>query len=180
MKWKFVGATVLAVLATILILPLLIQGRSDGLSHDCIAQDEITSLVTPAELYTSVPYCVAEGEYESAAYLIEFAIVFGRFDTYRVPDVTAHQVIPGLRFSVLSQVDAEKLSALQQAVDELNDDKGLMQTYCQRLKSVGKPDYHPEYMIHHGMAALMGEDKFATIDEDNVWIEVLSEYQKCA
>ena len=180
MKWKLVGATVLAALVTVIVLPFLVQGESDGLSQNCISEDEITSSLTPAELYTSLPYCLAEGKYESAAYLLEFAMVFGRFDTYRVPDITAHQAIPALRFAVLSQVDPERLTALQEAVDELNDDEDSKQTYCQRLMSIGKPDYHPEYMIHHGIAALLGEGKLATIDEDAAWYEVLSEYSKCA
>ncbi|MFP3527099.1 hypothetical protein SB912_31875, partial [Pantoea sp. SIMBA_072] len=49
--------------------------------------------------------------------------------------------------------------------------------FCRVVKSIGKPNYHPQYMISHGMGAFTdskGNGLVENFNEEQAWLETLS------
>jgi hypothetical protein len=148
----------------------------------CVGVESITPNHTPADLYPGVAECAREGEIRRASFLYAFAYSYGIFDTKRVSDRTAHQAVPMLARIHLSSLP---LSARESTTDELvraySTGSVLHREVCSELRRIGPPEYHPRYMIQHGMGAYLGEPRSAPADFDRsaAWEKVLTETFKC-
>ena len=144
----------------------------------CIQSIEVKNSYTPADLFSSSSKCAKSGDVENSARLFLFARVYGSYDMSRVSDKSAHQGV-----AVLAQRAYMEMGENSDAV-ELEIKKNLLanpqnfKSFCNTVKRVGKPNYHPTYMINHGMSAVVGEDSGSGLivgfDESKVWSDVLS------
>ncbi|MES0372166.1 MAG: hypothetical protein ABUK11_07795 [Mariprofundaceae bacterium] len=125
-------------------------------SIKCIPFKMVSKKHTPPDIYTGVTACMNKGKYDQAAKLMLMARLYGVYDAKRVADKTAGQGIRVLDIRTLSSQPNEKRVLLSNAVKRLAGDKKLFGRFCIALKKKGHPDYHPRYMILHGIKAFNG------------------------
>jgi hypothetical protein len=120
-------------------------------AEECFSKEEIAEIQKPPELLKNFVNCARNKKLEEAVYSYLTSKVYGYYDTLRVKDETAHQVMPTLLFAAGG---AEGIHA-----DEVNDFNEFVIThgtkeneaYCKFLNSLDEPNYYPVYMIMHGM-----------------------------
>ena len=150
----------------------------------CIEISGIKNSYTPADLYSGVSECLKTSKYTEGIYLMFAANAYGKFDSYRVLDKTAHQAIIVLRMNAMGSAPKEKMISFQKKIDELvnKNREAFKVSLCEKIGKIQHPDYYPKYMIQHGMNAFT--DKAAPKIDPNfkpelAWEKVLSEYLKC-
>jgi hypothetical protein len=133
-------------------------GQSQSIkSVGCVDISSLTPQNTPAEILPGVRQCIDLHDYDRAARLFAVADVYGRFDTLRVLDVSAHEVIPALAYAYLGQTDKDSAAQVQGAVKAISASPGELRALCTQVRALGPPNYYPTYMIQHGMAAMTGQ-----------------------
>lgn len=150
----------------------------------CLSVSEIRSTLTPFELYRALPACIDIGNFEQAALLYGLAGVYGRFDSLRVADASAHQVLRVLKDAAFAAAVGKQKSAFQSYAGALVDDANRKEELCRRVEQIGPPQYYPSYMILHGLNAVTGSipEKAAIIRTFNpqlAWKQSLGEYLTC-
>lgn len=146
----------------------------------CVPLSDITAQLNPVDLITGVAQCIEQEHYAQAADLYTAAMTYGYYDTLRVSDQTAHQALMVTRMNAFAQAEQADLVALQDAIAARLEVPEL----CQQLTTLGAPQYHPDYMIQHGMEAFsaMPEDKgglVADFDAQAAWEHALQTVPKC-
>jgi hypothetical protein len=151
-------------------------------THDlaCIGMDEIKSEYTPADLMVAHVKCRHEGQFDRAVVLLLVAGTYARFDTLRVPDITAHDA-----FVVIEQntpPDKKEGEALREAFTPYEPSDGpKMKAFCADIKRLGPPNYYPAYMVRHGMGAIIGAGGglAANFDAKAAWKQSLTTWLHC-
>ena len=93
--------------------------------------------------------------YKEGTFLFALAGAYGRFDTLRVADNSAHQAVAVARMQALSTLDKSKQTAFQESLKAtLGNPEGLAAA-CKEIVRIGPPNYYPRYMIQHGMGAFL-------------------------
>ncbi len=147
---------------------------------DCIDIKSLTNKNTPADIFIGISKCLEKSNYQNASHLYLVALAYGRFDSKRVEDKTAHQAISVLRMNHLGNLTDEKTQHLQLALKNTTKNMSII---CESIKQLGLPSYHPSYMIQHGMGAFLGNKSknglVADFNPTNAWDNVLLNYVKC-
>ncbi|MBK8287186.1 MAG: hypothetical protein IPK97_21265 [Ahniella sp.] len=152
----------------------------------CIDVAQVRNVYSPADLFKGAVACFQSGDDAEGRNLFWFALAYGRFDIARVADETAHQGLDVLKmssFEGFSEEDrvriSERLGASINAPDE-------WAPFCQQLRDLGPPAYHPDYMIQHGIRAFQpisaesGNGLVEDFDPEAAWAMVVDEYMRCA
>ncbi len=146
----------------------------------CVSLNDLSSKNTPADIFVGLVKCLDKSDYKKASELYLAALVYGRFDSKRVKDKTAHQAIAALRLNNLGNLNKDKIEKFNLA---LKDARKNMSSICSSLKQLGKPDYYPNYMIKHGMDAFNDNKSkgylVSNFDPRKEWKDVLNNYVKC-
>jgi len=148
----------------------------------CVNVSELTNQHTPADIYPGVRKCIDSGEFERGGRLFIVAGAYGRHDTLRVVDQTAHQAISVLRIKNLGDVDKARQEAFREFLkDRYRPDSSELAALCGELRRIGPPAYYPTYMTQHGMSAFTGaggglREDFKTSD---AWASALDSYVHC-
>jgi hypothetical protein len=140
------------------VTSLKVKGSLDkSYELPCIALSEARNIYTPPDLYSSSAKCVLEGRDKDAAQIFVLASAYGIYDGMRVVDPTAAQARQVLIMNNFNPIDTSQKIGFQAEMDKI----GAWQSpdideLCDGITGVGKPNYHPQYMILHGMAAFNG------------------------
>jgi hypothetical protein len=106
----------------------------------------------------------------SSAYTI--ARIYGVYDMKRVSDKTAHQAISVLTYQILDALTEEEVEKLGSA-----GANGPPKEALAWLKRHGKPTYHPNYMIQHGIQTFTGTRQnnglVPEFSEKKTWEEIM-------
>jgi hypothetical protein len=148
----------------------------------CVDLQSVTAAHTPADIVPGIRLCLDSAKYEKAAVLFAVAGVFGKFDTLRVADKTAHQAVAALQVTHLNSVEPEHKSALQKVLKEIAEPKSAaLAQICGYLKAMGPPSYQPTYMLQHGMSAFTGKGGGTTagFNSAEAWATSLDSYLHC-
>ncbi len=149
----------------------------------CIGMDKVESKYTPTDLYKSMSKCVDSGMYEKGAFLFAIAGTYGRFDTFRVVDKTAHQAVDVAFMQALGALDESKRTEFQRNTKEILGSPEGLAAACREIVRIGVPDYYPRYMIQHGMGAFTkrgdGEELAKDFDTKAAWKKSLDTYLHC-
>ncbi len=105
---------------------------------------------TPDYYFSEARRLILAKDYEGATQSYLVGLFFGLFDSKRVQDKTAHQVIIVLRMNLLSDLEL----APMKATSYWNDKPKSMSGICQEALQLGPPTYYPSYMINHGMVVV--------------------------
>lgn len=147
----------------------------------CIKADHVKNTYSPYILYQSIPKCMLEGDADSAAFLWSMVKIYGRYDMLRVTDETAKAAIDYLEMRLMQQdLDKDKAKRLAEAVNASIDIDEL----CAQVRRIGAPDYHPSYMIEHGIEAMMEEIRvhdglIPNYSREANWKKITNQYMKC-
>jgi len=151
----------------------------------CVDSDRLNSQNTPADLFKALKKCLDEKKYHSGAFLFAMGGVYGRFDSLRVADKTAHQGVTVLRIQALSAFEQDpdlKSQFTSELKNTLGNPDNLKQV-CQEIQRIGPPAYFPRYLIQHGMDAFNpnpNTDGLVTnFDAAAAWKKSLDTYLHC-
>ncbi len=149
----------------------------------CVGAEKLGNRYTPADLYKAVSKCVESSKYKEGVFLFALAGVYGRFDSLRVEDKTAHQAVTVLLMQALGSQDKNKQAAFKEGLNKtLGTPEGLAAA-CKDIVRIGPPDYFPRYMIQHGMDAFLksgsGNGLVIGFDERAAWKQSLDTYLHC-
>lgn len=143
----------------------------------CIKFGEVRNFYTPADLFKSSVACANTGNAKDAARLFLFARIYGSYDMARVSDISAHQSIIVLIQHAFSAMGTYANSVEKEINDNLIGKPEEFSEFCGVIKKIGKPNYHPQYMINHGMDAFTGtkgDGLIENFNEEQVWLQTLS------
>lgn len=150
----------------------------------CVSAKELKNHYTPADLYKSFNDCVKKGNTKDGALIFALAGVYGRFDTLRVTDKSAHQAITVLKMQAFKDVSVQQQSTFKTALSQFFANPQNLDTACNQIKKIGQPTYYPAYMIQHGIRAFTKEDSSnnALVKDFNskaAWNDSLENYLHC-
>lgn len=149
----------------------------------CIGAGSLSNKFTPADLYKAVSVCSKQGRFKEGAFLFALAGTYGRFDTLRVSDKSAHQAMTVLKMQAFGGMAPDQQNAFKGSVGETLGSPNGLATACNEIKRIGPPNYYPRYMIQHGMSAFTktGADDSLVKDFDAqaAWKQSLESYLHC-
>lgn len=150
---------------------------------ECLDASSVRNSMTPADLFLAIDRCLQTNDTGRAARLYVFAMAYGRFDTLRVDDRSAHQAIAVIRMQVFGGLNEEQLERFQQEAISLLQDGRTNPALCTALQQAGAPSYHPRYMIQHGMGAFVGQSTpdglVEGFDSAASWQDLLEGFMRC-
>lgn len=154
-------------------------------THDigCVDSGGLKNVYNSADLYKGLAKCINDGAYERGVLLFALAGVYGRYDTLRVADPTAHQATTVLRMTYFDSLEeARKLTFLAKLKETLGTPDGLKRV-CSEVRKIGAPAYFPRYMIQHGMGAVSDDTSKGGLidgfDSESAWEKSLGSYLHC-
>ncbi len=149
-------------------------------AESCPSVDQLKNTQSPFDMYKKLPACFDAKRYDDAARLYLIFQVYGKYDTLRVSDRSAHQAIAVLRMGIPGMIASNEVETFQASLDPMLEDRTQI---CSLLTTLGRPDYHPSYMINHGLQAFGGVQLNGGIrldfDPETGWKETLRDYLKC-
>jgi len=149
----------------------------------CVDLFEVTNENNPAEILTGMGKCIELKQFKKAARLFAIAGVYGKYDTYRVKDKSAHQALIVLQMSILGDIDKNEKNNLMNSIEnELKSSSKELSNICQAIQQVGIPKYHPKYMIQHGIQAFTdnsGNGLVEGFNSEESWNLALKSYLHC-
>jgi len=141
----------------------------------CINLNEVKPSYSPPALFSASVACANKEEPMKAAQLFLFARIYGSYDMMRAEDHTARQVINILVQNTFKAMRGNADSVQYQINHELIKKPETFKAFCTSAKTIGKPNYHPTYMINHGMNAVLGKIKNNGIkenfNENQAWVK---------
>lgn len=151
---------------------------------ECVDLSEVTNMHNPADILTGMRKCISDKNYKKAVKLFSIAGVFGRYDSFRVKDKTAHQALMVLQENIFSDIEESERDALINLLNsELQKGSSSLNQLCENIKKIGVPKYFPRYMIQHGIQAFMAENDddglVENFDSQKSWNLALKEYLHC-
>jgi hypothetical protein len=154
-------------------------------THDvgCVGPARLQSKYTPPDLYRALGRCLQQDKYREAAFLFALAGVYGRYDTQRVADQTAHQAVAVLRMETFGALSKDKEDAFKKTLQESLGSPGGLAAACREITRIGPPDYYPRYMIEHGMGEFLkdglSDGLVAGFDPPAAWKRSLDTFLHC-
>lgn len=150
---------------------------------NCVEISEITNEHNPADILYGMGKCIEQKDFRKAARLFAIAGVYGRYDSYRVKDKSAHQALIVLQQNIFMDISEEdKNSMIAELTQTLEKGSNEMRNVCQEIQKVGIPKYYPKYMIHHGIQAFIETDGNGLVEDFNSeksWKLALESYLHC-
>lgn len=148
----------------------------------CIDLADASNTLTPADLYPGVADCARQEDYQKAIALYTLAGAYGRFDTLRVADRTAHAALAALQMGDFGSLSPATQGRLRAELQSQLRDPARLAGICNSLRGIGAPNYMPTYMIQHGMGAFTGntgDGLTPGFDAKASWQSILSSYLHC-
>jgi hypothetical protein len=155
-----------------------------ALDVPCTAIENITTDMDPPHLFGAMASCIKVKDYKNAAYLYGVGGAYGRYDSYRVLDQTAHtEGSNALTEAFYDLVDRAGKSEFREAMlDEIGRGQNQIE-FCKVLWKIGKPTYEPMYMIikgHNKDIPHTVEDGMVTdFDAKAAWLKAINLQWRC-
>ncbi len=149
----------------------------------CVGPEALENRFTPADLFMAVPACTEQGRYQEGAILFALAGTYGRFDTLRVIDESAHQALTVLKMYALGAMSPDQQSAFRDSVGKTIGSPDGLAAFCKEIVRIGPPNYYPRYMVQHGLRAITqteaGDGLLKDFNAAEAWMESLDAYLHC-
>lgn len=140
----------------------------------CLNADAISNEMTPVILYHSLKSCVDKQLYDLAIYNYFSASAYAYFDTLRVSDKTAHEIVNIVMKDSIWTLSALEQQNFEQHLAQFIDSEDKSKA-CSYLINKGMPNYQPDYMTKHGEH----KQKLNTEHNEKLWKSTLTDYLKC-
>ena len=150
---------------------------------DCVEISGVTNEHNPADILNGMGKCIKQKDFGKAARLFAIAGVYGKYDSYRVKDKSAHQALIFLQQNILMDISEEdKNEMISELKKTLKEGSSELSNVCQEIQKVGIPKYYPKYMIQHGIQAFIETDGNGLVEDFNSaesWGLALNSYLHC-
>lgn len=162
------------------------QGNLESTNNvGCVGSDKLSRKFTPPDMYKAAAICAQHDMNKEGIFLVALAGAYGKFDTLRVADKTAHDAPNISRMTSFASLDANKISTLQANMKATFSDPAALAAICNDVIRIGPPDYFPRYMIQHGMGVFIQDPKAGNglvngFDASAAWSQTLGSYLHCA
>jgi hypothetical protein len=134
----------------------LASNALDASGPGCVAKEKLTNKLTPVDLYRGISTCIEQENFEPGVFMYAMAGAYGRFDTLRVADESAHQAAKILPLLAFDSGNKDKIAAFKAQVGQILGNDAKRASYCSEVERIDPPDYFPSYMVQHGLGALTG------------------------
>lgn len=149
----------------------------------CIPLSEVKNSYTPADMYRGVVACIEQGSVEDGTALFFMAGMYSRFDMNRIVDTSAHQAASMLIIQAFQPLSDEAKEPFSREMERVTQDPQALAAMCASISEVGAPDYHPRYIIQHGLNAVGFQDTAPDLvegfDPVATWDALMSTYLHC-
>ncbi len=149
----------------------------------CVELSKVMNEHNPADILNGMGKCIELEDFEKAAKLFAIAGVYGKYDTYRVKDKSAHQALLVLQQNILLNInETDKEKMISNLNKLLKKDSEELNNVCQAIQQVGIPKYYPKYMVQHGIQAFLNKEGNGLIEEfdsEESWNLALKNYLHC-
>lgn len=156
-----------------------LENKAKASAGQCMERVEISNTHTPEDLLKSSAACIEEEKYTQAIDLYLVATAYGYYDSERVIEKEARDVLDAIKMDNFGALDPIKRNHFAEGLRErLNN----MQESCTFLMQLGKPNYYPHYMIQSTVQSLIVKSSDGLVlnyDEKVLWHETLFTYLKC-
>lgn len=177
-----------------LVIPFIATGQTKNFesegnlarTHDvmCIAVQDAKVQYTPADLAMAIVRCGKKKEFDKAVELLVLMQLRAAYDAKRVEDKSAHQAGAVLAMQIRAELGQSRMEKIMAAFGRIGGDGSPRhKAICAEVKRAGPPDYHPAYMIQHGMSAFIGRKGNGLVkgfQSKKVWRDLLANYLKCS
>jgi hypothetical protein len=158
--------------------------NSPTIMASCPDQATLNGNMTPVELFSAVTACVNKSDYETATIVFALAGDYAQFDMMRVEDKTAHQAASLLALYAVSTLNEEQRAIFNKKSGEIYKDDVRRQKLCNKIRKIGPPTYYPQYMVSHGMGAMIGTNRnpeglVQPFDASGAWEQTLKGFMEC-
>ena len=156
----------------------------DAAGPGCVGKEKLTNKLTPVDLYRGISSCIEQEKFEPGVFMYAMAGAYGRFDTLRVADESAHQAAKILPMLAFESGNKDKVAAFKAQVGQILGDDAKRAGYCSEVERIGPPAYFPSYMVQHGLGAMTGakNGEAALVPSFNpkvAWKEAVLGYLQC-
>ena len=170
--------------ATLAFVALAVTPVASGAGvSPCVSADQSDAMVSPADLAETILACFEEGQDDRAAELLIMMQLRTKFDAARVADKTAKLGGQVLSLTLRQKAGPEWKGRINPAAGALlRPGSERFVDFCALMRRQGPPQYHPDYMIQHGMKAgrETGEDELvAGFDAEAEWAGLVGSYLRC-
>ncbi|CAG2129911.1 hypothetical protein CUPL110328_23250 [Cupriavidus plantarum] len=154
----------------------------------CLEPTQLRNDMNPVVLNRVMAACIAQTQLDNAVFAFALSGAYGHFDSLRVADKTAHQVVKVIRGFTLQSADSAQLQAFQSHLTATMGNPAQRRGLCASVRSFGPPAYFPAYMVQHGMAAMSAATAGSTpapralvdnFDEARGWTAAVTSYLQC-
>ena len=147
----------------------------------CVAAQTVSNTDTAADIASGARACLDTGDYEGMADLMLVANSFAYYDTLRVTDPSARAALTALFVDRFEDISTAQRDRVGTAINALVQNDSRVGALCAKLAALGPPEYRPTYMIAHGLATVVGEQReppIREIDRASGWEEALT-FARC-
>ncbi len=150
--------------------------------YSCASKESIRSVYSPPEMLPVVIRCMRENKIFEAVYYYMVASAFAHYDTQRVSNPNAREIIIDLKLKNLWNNGTEIKEQFLSQSKAIRSNEDMRSTSCKFLIELGKPDYDPEYLLVNANE-LVGESSRSKLTPglnlDEIWKDTLKEYMEC-
>ncbi len=151
----------------------------------CLTKDAVTTLMDPPALYESMSVCLKTKNYKDAAFLYGVGGAYGRFDAFRVLDLTAHTEGSNAlteAFVKMMMSREDKTEFREAMLDEtMRGEKHI--EFCKALWTLGPPTYSPMYMIvkghNEGIPHTIEGGMVKDLNTKSAWLKSINQVWRC-
>lgn len=161
-----------------------VKGNLESLNDiGCTSFELLRNTYNPVDLYRGTAECARKNELDSAIVMFALAGLYGRYDALRVSDQTARQAAYVAQMEYMGSLSADERKQFKARLSAEIGSSEKIVILCQKIRNIGAPNYHPTYMIQHGMNAILnGSSKGGLVqnfDSSAVWEKALDTYLHC-
>lgn len=163
--------------------------KNDFASVSCAPLGADTSRQTPIDLYRLVAACAIAARYDIAVDAFATAGTYGKFDMARVSDESSYGILGAMKNLALDVIPPPNRAQFQRAAGQAFNDKTEHESICERMRKTGPPSYRPDYMLNHGLGAVLeasgASSPAATgalrtnFAQEEAWKQALAGYFSC-
>ncbi|WP_133406820.1 hypothetical protein [Parashewanella tropica] len=158
---------------------------SDNATHKgrpivCMDISQVSNQHSPNVLFHSLRDCLKKRDFWKAAKLNFAADLYGNYDALRVQGEPEKIAFNKLRLKAVKDIPINDYSTFQQTAEALLKDKKKKSDLCKLMTVIGKPDYHPNYIIDHAKQSPNTEVKVLSDKNSSLlWDRVLNNDAHC-
>jgi hypothetical protein len=149
----------------------------------CTSFELLRNTYTPADLYRGTAECVRKNDLDSAVFMSALAGVYGRYDAFRVSDQTARQAASVVQMKYMGSLSDDEKKQFMARLSAVAGSAEKLVILCKKIRNISAPNYHPAYMIQHGMNAFVGGNSNSGLvqnfDSSAAWEKALDSYLHC-